>query len=206
MIRGARWAAVALAIGLLGGCGAGRPVKYFRLTVSPDGAQAAKTGKAEAFPVTLLVGSLTASHLYRGDRIVYGNGHQQMGTYEYQRWADPPTDMVEELLLRSLRSSGRFRAVYYRRSNAQGDYEIHGRLQDFQELTGSRLSARVTLELEMRDLKTGATVWTHDYTKDELVDGKDVLAVVAALDRNAQAGASEMVASLEQYFVSKRER
>jgi cholesterol transport system auxiliary component len=199
MSRGARWATVALAIGLLNGCGAGPPIKYFRLTVSPD---AAKAERAEAFPVTLLVGSLTASHVYRGDRIVYGNGQQQMGTYQYQRWADPPTEMIEEVLLRSLRASGRYRAVYSQRSSTQGDYALRGRLQDFQELTGSRMSARVTLELEMRDLKTGATVWTHDYTHDEPVDGKDVLAVAAALDRNAQRGVSEMLASLDQYFAS----
>jgi ABC-type uncharacterized transport system auxiliary subunit len=173
-------------------------MKYFRLTVSAEAAQAET---AVAYPVTLIVGPLATSHLYREDRIVYGNGHQ-MGTYEYQRWTEPPTEMIEQALLHRLRASGRYRSVTYRRSNAKGDYELHGRLQDFQELTGDRLAARVTLELEMRDLKTGETVWTHDYTHDEPVDRKDVSAVVAALDRNAQRGLSEMLASLEQYFAS----
>src|SRR2546425_5836170 len=84
-----RWlTTVALAIGFLSGCGAARPIKYFRLTVSSDPAQVEKT---VAIPVTLLVGPLTTSRMYREDRIVYGNGREQMGTYEYQRWADPPT-------------------------------------------------------------------------------------------------------------------
>ncbi len=61
---------------------------------------------------------------------------------------------------------------------------------------------RVAFELEMRDLKTGATVWTHYYTHDEAVDGKDVPAVVAALDKNVQRGVKEVVASLDQYFAS----
>src|SRR2546430_4811223 len=37
----------------------------------------------------------------------------------------------------------------------------------------------ISLELEMRDLKNGATVWTHYYTHDEPTGGKDVLSVVA---------------------------
>ena len=190
---------VALAIGFLSGCGAARPIKYFQLTVPPDAAQ---VEKADPFPVTLLVGSLMASHLYSEDRIVYGNGREQMGTYEYQRWVNPPTEMIEEVLLRRLRASGRYRAVYYQRSNTHGDFAIRGRLYDFAELTGNQLSARVTLDMEMRDLKTGATVWTHDYTHDEPVVGKDVLAVVVALDRNVQRGVGEVVTSLNQYFTS----
>jgi ABC-type uncharacterized transport system auxiliary subunit len=64
------------------------------------------------------------------------------------------------------------------------------------------VSARVTLDLEMRDLKSGATVWTHYYTHDEPTNGKDVLAVVAALDKNVQRGVREVVESLDQYFAS----
>jgi len=62
--------------------------------------------------------------------------------------------------------------------------------------------ARVTLELEMRDLNTGGTVWTHHYTHDEPVNGKDVPAVVAALDRNVQRAVAEVIASLDQYFAA----
>ncbi len=191
--------AVALMIGLLSGCGAARPSKYYQLTVPTD---PGAVEKADAVPVTLLLGQLMTSHLYREDSIVYGNGAEQMGTYEYQRWAEPPTEMIQEVLLRELRASGRYRAVYYRRSNMQGDFALRGRLYDFKELTGGQMSARVTLELEMRDLKNGATVWTHYYTHDEPASGKDVPAVVAALDKNVQRGVKEIVESLDQYFAS----
>ena len=189
----------ALVIALLSGCGAARPSKFSQLTVPSD---AATVEKADTVPVTLLLGSLMTSHLYREDRIVYGNGPEELGTYEFQRWAEPPTEMIQEVLLRKLRASGRYRAVQYQRSNMQGDFALRGRLYDFKEITGGQMSARVTLELEMRDLKTGATVWSHYYTHDEPVGGKDVPSVVAALDRNVQRGVSEVVASLDQYFAS----
>jgi ABC-type uncharacterized transport system auxiliary subunit len=191
--------ALALMLGVLTGCGAARPSKYYQLTVP---ANAASAEKADAVPVTLLLGGLMTSHLYREDRIVYGNGPEQLGTYEFERWAEPPAEMIQAVLLRQLRASGRYRAVYYRRSNMKGDFAIRGRLYDFKELTGASMSARVTLELEMRELNSGGTVWTHYYTHDEPVSGKDVSAVVAALDRNVQRAVAEVVGGLDQYFAS----
>src|SRR2546425_3348769 len=191
--------AFALMVGLLSGCGATRPSKYYQLTVPAD---PPAVEKADTIPVTLLLGALMTSHLYREDRIVYGNDGEQMGTYEYQRWAEPPAEMIQEVLLRELRASGRYRAVQYRRSNMQGDFAIRGHLYDFKEVTGEQMAARVTLELEMRDLKNGATVWTHYYTHDEPTSGKDVPAIVAALDKNVQRGGKEVVESLDQYFAA----
>jgi ABC-type uncharacterized transport system auxiliary subunit len=182
---------------LLAGCGAARPSKYYQLTV-PSNNSADPPG--DAFPITIVMGPLLSSHLYREDHIVYSSNGEAMGTYEYQRWAEPPTEMIEEVLFRALRSSGRYRSVYALRSSIRGDYLLHGQLYDFKEITGSALVARVVLELELRDTKTGNTVWTRLYNHDEPVSGKDVSAVVAALDRNVQRAANEFTASLAQYF------
>jgi ABC-type uncharacterized transport system auxiliary subunit len=56
------------------------------------------------------------------------------------------------------------------------------------------------MELELREIKTGGVVWTHFYTHDEPASGKDVGAVVAALNKNVQQGMAEFRASLDQYF------
>ena len=89
-------------------------------------------------PITLLVGPLTGSHLYRDDRIVYSSG-EAMGMYDTHRWASPPTEMMQEVLFRELRASGKYKTVNTLRSNARGDYMLNGRLYDFKEVTGSRL-------------------------------------------------------------------
>jgi ABC-type uncharacterized transport system auxiliary subunit len=191
------WVGIILLATALAGCGATRPSKYYELTV-PGGEGVAQG--ADPVPATLLLGPLLASHLYREDRIVYSGSGEQMGTYEYQRWAEPPTEMIQEVLLRELRASGRYKAVYAGRSNATGDFMIRGRLYDFKEVSGSPMLAKVTFELEMRDLKSGSTVWNQYYSHDETVTGKDVPAVVAALDRNVQMGLKEVLASLDRYF------
>ena len=153
--------------------------------------------------MTLLLGPLRASHLYREDHIVFSSKGESMGTYQYQQWAAPPTEMLVDVLLRDLRASGKYRAVDVLRSNSHGDFILYGRLYDFKEISASPVVARLTMDLELRETKTGSIVWTHYYTHDESVNEKDISAVVAALDRNAQRGMGEIKASLDQYFSTR---
>jgi ABC-type uncharacterized transport system auxiliary subunit len=182
---------------IIWGCGAARPSTYYQLTV--PGNSAVPTA-SDPYNVTLMLGPITSSHLYREDRIVYSGPGQGMGLYQYQRWAEPPTQMIGDILLRHLRASSRFQAVYPWASNTRGDYVLRGHLYDFNEVYASGLFVRVTLELELRDARTGATVWTHFYSHDEPVAAKNVAAVVAALDRDVQQGIAEFSDSLDQYF------
>lgn len=188
-----------LAVSFAAGCGAARPSKYYQLTVPGDMAPAAN---ANPVPVTLLIGRLTAPALYREDQIVYSSGGESMGTYEYHRWAEPPTEMIAEIMLRQIRASGRYRGVYSLRSDIHGDFLLHGHLYDFKEVSASGEAARVTMELELRNIKTGTTVWTHFYSHDEPAASKAVDAVVAALDKNVQQGITECRASLDEYFAA----
>jgi ABC-type uncharacterized transport system auxiliary subunit len=190
----------ALSAGLLAGCGAARPSKYYQLTIPGD---VTPVAEGNPYPVTLLLGPLRAAHLYREEHIVFSSSGENMGTYQYQQWAEPPTEMLAEVLLRDLRASRKYRAVDVLRSNSRGDFILYGRLYDFKEMSAAPLTARLTLELELRETKTGSTVWTHYYSHDEPVSGKDISAVVAALDRNAQRGMGEIKASLDQYFSTR---
>ncbi len=186
-----------MAVSLIYGCGATRPSKYYQVTPSLNPNAAASV---DPFPVTLIVGRIKASHLYREDRIVYSGKGEEMGTYEYQRWTEPPADMIEETLVRALRSSGHYRGVYSFGNESRGDFLLRGQLFDFKEVSGEPLVARVTLELELHDTKAGTTVWTRTYTHDEPVGSKDISTVVAALDRNAQRCVTAVGTALDEYF------
>ena len=199
IMRRAVWAMMAISAAWAAGCGAGRPAKYYQLTVPADMTAASNPN---AIPITLQLGFLSASHLYREDRIVYSSTGQSMGTYEYQRWAEPPTEMIQGVLFRQLRASGRYRSVNMLRSNARGDFVLRGRLYDFKEVEANPAVARVALEYELRDAKTGMTVWSQFYSHDEPVGGKDVSSVVAALDRNVQGIIGQVRGGLDQYFAA----
>lgn len=191
-------ALVFLMAGILAGCGASRPVKYYVLDAGPAPASASPA----QLPITLLVAHITASHLYRDDRLVFGTGPVQLGTYEYQRWAEAPAEMMQDLLISSLRDTGNYRSVSRISSNLRGDYFVRGRLGALDEVESPALAARFSFEIELFDPKTGVTTWSDSYTHDEPVTGKKVSDVVEALDRNVHTGLTQLCANLGQYFAS----
>ena len=180
----------------LHGCAAAKPMRYYQLSVPKDMAQA----ESNPSGISLALGPLVASHLYREDRIVYSSGAEQMGTYEYQRWTEPPAEMIDEVLLRELRASGHYREVFSQRSASRTDYVLRGRLYDFKEVSGDPLQARVTIDWELHDTKTGSIVWTHHYGHDEPVSAKEVPALVTALDHNVQSAVNDVKVGLDEYF------
>jgi len=192
--------ALMLCLGILNGCGAARPSKFYQLT--PPNDKTPGTDPAP-FPVTLLIGPITTSHLYRDDHIVYTSNGEAMGTYEYQRWAEPPSEMISDVLLRELQESERYQHIYSLRSDVRGDYVLRGRLYDFREIDGNGLSVRVAFAFELRDSRSGTTVWNRSYSHDEPANGRDVSAVVAAMDRNVQSGLSEVLEGLDKYFSTR---
>jgi ABC-type uncharacterized transport system auxiliary subunit len=195
-----RWVAfapmAAACAALVAGCGAARPIKYYSL--EPPAVAPA----AQRLDVSLLIGHFSAPILYRDTRIVYRTGTNEMGLYDEHRWAEPPSQMVEELLLESLRKSGRYRSVQLVASNAQGDYTLRGRIERFEQVEGKPMTARVWLHLRLYDPKEGHTVWTQNYEQDEHVSGSDFTSVVAALDHNLQRGIQELTSGLDDYLAA----
>jgi ABC-type uncharacterized transport system auxiliary subunit len=191
-------ALVVLLAGVAAGCGASRPVKYYVLDIGP----APATSPSAQVPVTLLVSHITASHLYRDDRLVYGSGAVELGTYEYERWAEPPAELMQDMVISSLRASGNYRSVSRISSNLRGDYIVRGHLYALDEVESQGLAARFSFQLELFDPKSGATLWSSAYTHDEPVNGKKVSDVVEALDRDVRAGLTQLTGELGQYFAS----
>jgi len=191
---------LSLYLGMLNGCGAARSSEFYQLTVPSEKASAADPAP---YPVTLVLGPITTSDLYRDDRIVYTASGEVIGTYEYRRWAEPPSEMINDVLVRELQRAGHYEHVYALASDVHGDYVLRGRLYDFREVDGNGLSTRVAFDFELRDSKTGTTVWNRSYSHDEPVNGKDVSAVVAAMDRNVHSGLSEVLEGLDKYFSTR---
>jgi ABC-type uncharacterized transport system auxiliary subunit len=181
-----------------GGCGAARPVKYYVIDPGPMVANPA----APQFPVSIMIARVSASHLYREDRVVFGSGAVQFGTHENERWAESPVDMMQDLLLASLRSTGQYASVARIGSMQHGNYILRGHLNSLYEVDKPALLGRFSIELELFDSKAAATVWSGSYTHDEPVTGKSVADVVEALDRNVHGGIQQLTTSLGQYFSS----
>jgi ABC-type uncharacterized transport system auxiliary subunit len=186
---------ICVLVGGLVGCGSMKPIKYYHLTYPSE----TPVGEG-AIDATLMIRTFEASHLYLDDKIVYGFSSPEMGTYEYQRWEEPPVEMLQNALVRGLRSSGKFGGVYTIRAEANAQYTLSGHLYDFKEVEGEPILARLNYEVRLRDRKSGIVVWTHPYHHDEPAAQKSMSSFVEAMDRNVNRSVQEVQAGLLEYF------
>jgi ABC-type uncharacterized transport system auxiliary subunit len=187
-ISGAFAIGALLAVGL-SGCGSMKPVKYYQLTHPPTSTLGNSPSLVDA---SLLVRPFQTSHLYREDRIVYGGEGGQVGLYDYQRWVEPPVELLQDALARGLRSSGHFRSVTTLRSDSSVEFSLIGHLYAFREVSTGGVVARLNFDVELMDLKIGKAIWRHTYNHDEPSSGKTVADVAAAMDKNVQLSVQEI--------------
>lgn len=193
MIRTSLVAAVLL---LASGCTPHR-VQYYQVSISMKQAAATETG-----PV-LLVGRIATPLALQDGRIRYRAGLNEVGAYEYHRWTDPPGIMVKDSLIRVLRASGKYKSVQEAGSSAEGDYTVRGKLLEFSEVDGNGgngITTRVSLEMELREVRTGRLVWNELFTHDDPVQAKTVADVVQSLDRNLQVVLGDAASGIGSYI------
>jgi len=184
-----------LAAATLAACGSGRPIRYYTVNVP-----AAPAPATSVYPVTLLIGHIGGPGILMDQPIAYRVGPNEIGTYQYHLWDEPPVQMLKTSLLRQLRASGKYQSVAELGSSAQGEYVLQGRLYDFEEVDAAGTSGLVSMEFELYDRKDRKMVWSRFYSHSEPVQGKDIADVVSALDRNLRNGLDEVVSGLDGYF------
>ena len=180
---------------ILSGCGHPKPIRYY--TVQSATAPVQSTN---AQAVSLVVGTISGPEIFRGSPIAYRIGANEIGIYQYSQWVDPPVVMVQSSLIHVLRASGNYQSVTSLGSAAEGQFLVRGRLYDFEEVDGGSITGLVSMEFELLDRKTSKVVWTHFYSQSEPVQGKEISAIVTALDVNLGRGLKETADGLNQYF------
>lgn len=179
----------------LNSCAKSKPIHYYTV-----GLAVAPTLTTGARPVSLLVGNIGGADIYRQTPIVYRIGTNEIGAYQYSRWAEPPVELVKDKLIRILSASGDYQSVTSLGSTSNGQFVVRGRLYEFAEVDGANITGLVSMEFELYDRKSGKTLWTHFYSQSEPAQSKDIPAVVTALDTNLDRGLKEVATGLSQYF------
>jgi ABC-type uncharacterized transport system auxiliary subunit len=178
------------------GCGTGRPITYYGLAIP-----AAPTPSTFNYPIEISVARVRGSNLLENTPIVYKTGANQISTYDYHRWTEAPVQMVQTKLIRILRASGQFQAVSDSAA-PDGEIALRGRLYDFEEVDGATIDCLVSMEFELYDRKDAKILWSRFYSQSEPVEGKQVSAVVAALDRNLDRGLKDLAAGINQFLAA----
>src|SRR5579863_6283726 len=120
---------------MLCGCVGTKPIHYY--TIQSSTAPALSSGTQST---SLLVARISGAEFLRGTPIAYRVGTNEIGTYEFSRWVEPPVEMVQISLIRALKSSGNYISVNSLGSSSDGQYVVRGRLYDFEEVDGPTIA------------------------------------------------------------------
>jgi len=181
------------------GCVATRPVHYY--TLGPGGSAAPRSKPGG---LILLVGNIATPEALQDGRIRYRTGSNEAGAYEYHRWTERPGSMVRNALIRALRDSGKYQRVLESGSSVNGDYLLRGKLEEFDEVDGASIQTKISLHVELVELKTNQNVWDHMLEREDPVSSKTVVEVVQSLDRNLQHVASDTAGEVDRFLTSRR--
>lgn len=140
----------------------------------------------------------TPMYLRQG-RIVYREAPDQIGFYEYRRWAADPGATVTTAFIEALRSANAFSTVAPYDGQDRPDYLITGRLEELDEIDyGGRVRVEARLSAVLTNLRTGAVVWSGDVSETSNVDKREVNSVVTEMNHALQAGVNELLSNMEQ--------
>ncbi|HTS08636.1 MAG TPA: ABC-type transport auxiliary lipoprotein family protein [Candidatus Binatia bacterium] len=183
---------------LIASCGGGRRPHYYALEIppAPD-----RTLIDPRFPGILAVSRLEAPSYLRQGRIVYRETPEEVGFYDYHRWAAEPAETVTTAMIEALRSSRLFSSVKRYDGHSQQDYLLVGRIERLEEIDyGGPVRVEAQISAELLNLRTGAIEWTGKAPQVLNVDNRNVDSVVRAMNGAVQNGIDQLMASLNQRF------
>lgn len=198
---GTRFAFFALTALLLTGCaGKVRYPDYYMLALAPSKVPAPTEGYK--LPAVAVQRFETPAYLRQG-RIVYRQTPEQIGFYEYHRWASDPGQVLTTAMIDSLRDADIFSTVQIYDGQQHAPYVLQGRLERLDEIdyeNGVRVEVRLFAQL--LDTKTGVAVWAGDTTKNIIVEQRQMKSVVRAMAQATQDGVEQLVQDLRKQFLA----
>src|SRR5580704_18682396 len=76
---------------ILGGCGHPKAIRYYTVQSATAPANPSTNGQS----VSLVVGTISGPEIFRGSPIAYRIGTNEVGTYQYSQWVEPPVVLVQ---------------------------------------------------------------------------------------------------------------
>lgn len=186
--------AVLAAALLLGACGKVRYPNTYVLNFPQPAPQAAPVQETLG---TVLVNELRCPDYLCRDRIVYRPSPEEVGFYEFHRWAMDPRMSLTQLIADTLRARSKFSRVTIDESGSEIAYMLNGRIDRLEEIDQGRdVTVVCTISAELVDARTGSLIWRDTATETLPVEERNVPGVVRTLTKAAQLTVDRLVDSL----------
>jgi len=183
-------AVLAVLITLVGCAGKVKYPNYYTLHVAPP----LDPPAPEAVRASLAIREFRSPTYLRQGAIVYKTSPEQIGFYNYHRWAVDPREFLTTAVADRLRASGNFAQVRLYDGHPDIDYILSGRLEKLEEIDyEGGVKVEVAISAQMVSLATGATVWTNTVSEVGTVSQRDVPSVVSEMNRTMERAIEKLL-------------
>src|SRR6266851_8323491 len=129
--------------------------------------------------------------------LVYRASAEQIGFYDYHRWATDPRQFVTVAIADRLRASGNFADVTVYDGRSHANYIITGRLEKLEEVDyAGGVRVEVALSAQMTDIRTGITTWANSASDIESVAQRNVPALVSEMSHAMDRAIEKLLSSI----------
>jgi ABC-type uncharacterized transport system auxiliary subunit len=184
---------VALSGTLIGCAGKIKYPTYYTLQVPPI----SDPPQQDRAAASIAVREFRSATYLREGPIVYRPSPEQIGFYEYHRWAVDPREVVTNAIADRLRGDGRFTDVKIYDGHSNSDYILTGRLEKLDEVDYEKgVKVEVALSAQLIEVRTGKTTWVNSVSDSSRVDERSVPTVVAEMSHTMDRAIQKLLSSL----------
>lgn len=178
---------------ILSGCGRVRYPSYYTLNLpAPPDPPAPETVRR-----SIAVREFQSPGYLRQGPIVYRTTPEQIGFYEYHRWAADPRMLVTGAVVDHLRASAQYSTVSMYNGRSDIDYIFSGKLEKMEELDyESGVKVQVAMSAEITRVDTGVTVWSNSVSEVGTVSQRNVPGVVSQMNRTMGIAIDKLLSTI----------
>ena len=189
-------AVISLGALALAGCGSVRYPTTYVLNFPPPVPQAAPQHGALG-PVAIR--ELQCPEYLCDGRIVYRPSAEEVGFYEYHRWAMDPRQSITEYLANGLRAKSLFKSVAVDGRGLDSAYVLSGTIERLEEVDQGRdVRALCAISAQLLDTRTRSVIWRLTASESVAVEKRDLRGIVSSLSSAARIAADRLVQSIAE--------
>ena len=152
---------------------------------------------------TIRLGRFTIATAYNSNRMIFRRDNYAFDSFNYNRWAVNPADMVGDILLRDLQASGLFRAVFSRYTVDEGRYVVQGGIEEFfLKKDNSGNVAVLNLDITLKDTKQRETgkriIFQKKYSREEALTEQSPRGYSQAMSKALQKLSGQIISDIYQ--------
>ena len=193
-----QWVTVAAVISSCLACGGKMPATHYYALDLPAPPPAGERLEHTAVLMPVGIGQVIGQ-----GRIVYRESPEEVGFYEYHRWAEDPENSVASALIREMLARGTFATIVRYDGRSKADFVLRPELRRLEEIDyGGPVRAVFEISLDLVNAGTEMVDWSSTVSVTEEVPLSEVRSVVSRMSEAARQGIRQLSEQLDRHLRS----